>query len=534
MDIFNELAQNHPNRVRKDSMRQNNIDLEYFTFSNFDDDAEQQKARILLVFGEHARELITSEVALWFGRLLAGDTSELSTWTQMHDAQMLSVKTLGETIPQNIGAHPQNIPPNIGAHPLATRLWKTTSGVDLNRNWPVAWRNYPRNAEEFGGMMPFSEAESRIVRDIALAWQPHAYTTVHSGEWALYTSWDHKPKWGERLPADTPSLLSKMDVHCECENGAAGQVSGYLAFGTSMDYFYQELLTPYPMTVEVYGPDNIGKKAKPKRQLRWHEGPALSEGDSGGKALTLLERAGDGDDPLADSPEAGRRLHQNGQAQAQRMWGRRELGCFKMFNPVTREEYRQVVADWSSAFLVLASHVADALEGGTIPLHWEVPAAQGQPAGNLNPAVARLRGGQIGHPVDHPLADGALKLGFADTSLSAVDQRWSAYHLDVKRASDEKKRAKQQAYLERRMAIEKEQREKEAAKAKAARDQAEAAEAAAAKEAAAVRREEELQLRIQEARDALRVAEGEASAMTADVAAQANEVCEPTTGELET
>ena len=37
---------------------------------------------VLYVFGEHARELISSEVALWFARVLVGEASALETWPQ--------------------------------------------------------------------------------------------------------------------------------------------------------------------------------------------------------------------------------------------------------------------------------------------------------------------------------------------------------------------------------------------------------------------------------------------------------------------
>ena len=150
------------------------------------------------------------------------------------------------------------------------RCRKTLTGVDLNRNWPVGWRHNPPFAEEYGGEQPLSEPESRTLAQLGRDWRPHTYVQVHSGEWALYTNWvrgraplpspprlawrvapsspphlpcrsaqDHKAEWGSELPSDTHELLTRMNVHCACTNGAAGAVSGYLAFGSSMDYFYQ-------------------------------------------------------------------------------------------------------------------------------------------------------------------------------------------------------------------------------------------------------------------------------------------------------
>ena len=70
---------------------------------------------------------------------------------------------------------------------------KSLAEVDLNRNWGVAWRSgAPRGGEEHGGDKPFSEPQSRALRDLAMADPPVAYANVHSGEWALYVPWDHK------------------------------------------------------------------------------------------------------------------------------------------------------------------------------------------------------------------------------------------------------------------------------------------------------------------------------------------------------
>eukprot|EP00882_Tetradesmus_deserticola_P034036 GHRQ01038933.1.p1 GENE.GHRQ01038933.1~~GHRQ01038933.1.p1 ORF type:complete len:160 (+),score=47.11 GHRQ01038933.1:312-791(+) len=85
------------------------------------------------------------------------------------------------------------------------------------------------------------------------------YVNVHSGEWALYTPWDSKPAYGSGLPADMPDLVATVGRVCGCKVGPAGAVSGYLAFGSSMDYLYVARRVPYPLTVEVYGGGGVGK-----------------------------------------------------------------------------------------------------------------------------------------------------------------------------------------------------------------------------------------------------------------------------------
>jgi hypothetical protein len=43
------------------------------------------RKQVLFVFGEHAREVITSEVGLWFGRLLVKDSkTNVAAWPELH------------------------------------------------------------------------------------------------------------------------------------------------------------------------------------------------------------------------------------------------------------------------------------------------------------------------------------------------------------------------------------------------------------------------------------------------------------------
>lgn len=47
---------------------------------------DSRKAAALLIFGEHAREIITVECALWLSRVLIGDTAELLSWPELATA----------------------------------------------------------------------------------------------------------------------------------------------------------------------------------------------------------------------------------------------------------------------------------------------------------------------------------------------------------------------------------------------------------------------------------------------------------------
>lgn len=67
---------------------------------------------------------------------------------------------------------------------------KNGNGVDLNRNWAVDWGKKEADYaafEEMPGARAFSEPEAQIVKELAEAFQPHVWLTVHSG--ATNSSW---------------------------------------------------------------------------------------------------------------------------------------------------------------------------------------------------------------------------------------------------------------------------------------------------------------------------------------------------------
>ena len=55
-------------------------------------------------------------------------------------------------------------------------------GVDLNRNFAVAWRRIRRSSRYYSGPRPFSEPESRVVRDLVTRMTPSLSIWFHQPE----------------------------------------------------------------------------------------------------------------------------------------------------------------------------------------------------------------------------------------------------------------------------------------------------------------------------------------------------------------
>ncbi|KAF2310218.1 hypothetical protein GH714_007260 [Hevea brasiliensis] len=118
--------------------------------------------------------------------------------------------------------------------------------------------------EENHGTGPFSEPETQIMRKLALSFDPHIWVNVHSGMEALFMPYDHRNTTPDGLPSQRmKSLLNELNqVHCHkrCMIGSGGGSVGYLAHGTATDYMYDIVKVPMAFTFEIYGDPTASSK----------------------------------------------------------------------------------------------------------------------------------------------------------------------------------------------------------------------------------------------------------------------------------
>lgn len=395
LHTLSHLAHEYPQRARFQELPdKNGTQVRLHVVELFGHASSPKRPHALLVFGEHAREVITSEVALWLAEMMVTGESEMFSWGEFQAA--LTRAGLPSADPRSsmrdlLGQISRQLMVSIipvenleGRHMLETgRLClrkRPGTRVDLNRNYPFGWRRVGVESDSYGGPAPFSEPQSRIINDVMSTTNVVAYVNVHSGESAVYTPWDSKPHLGPGLPADLANLTEALGDLCGCIVGPAGSVSGYLAYGTSMDYAYVKHHVPYPLTLEVYGGDQQGKLKKgEKNRPLTHFTELVSQPSAGVRGLHLFRghrkmgsRSGHVGPPRhmregppltltprlvwpclavpGTPPPLIHRLYEETTPSLRE--------CFALFNPDREDMYKEVVAEWVVALMMILGHVS--------------------------------------------------------------------------------------------------------------------------------------------------------------------------------
>ena len=240
------------------------VTVELGGLSTSGSEVRTERARVLMNFGEHAREIITSEIALHLLKVLESERKIRS----MSGGGVLGQQTLDALKHTTLVILPME---NMSGRRVLEEknkvcLRKTgrlmpdgSMGVDPNRNWGVDWGVYEEDYnphEEYPGEKAFSEPESRIIKKVVEELRIHAWVNVHSGMAAMFLPIDYKAQ----VPEDEDMLHnsriigSLKEKHCpSCQIGSGGATVGYRAHGTVVDYLYEHEKVPFPMTWEVMG-----------------------------------------------------------------------------------------------------------------------------------------------------------------------------------------------------------------------------------------------------------------------------------------
>ena len=185
----------------------------------------------MFVFGEHARELISSEIGLELVRTLS---------TRRPTKSYLIIPVLNDWGRRR-------------AETVNPCLRVNENGVDLNRNYPTQGKRDMKPGNTYAGPYPFSEKETRMVKHLLETHSVHTFVSIHSGDLAMYLPWDGSI----HTPPHYQTAMHKVNVlkrrFCpKCVVGPAAKVSSYKCYGTAVDYVMEYNLAQYAFTFEVW------------------------------------------------------------------------------------------------------------------------------------------------------------------------------------------------------------------------------------------------------------------------------------------
>jgi hypothetical protein len=296
-----------------------------------------------LLFGEHARELISPESGLHFVKTLCGEVGDKERVASIMKDNEFQIVVNGNPASRK----------HVEQGDFCLRV--NPDGVDLNRNWDEEWQaeTVLDSQDTNPGPQPFSEPETQIFKDLVTKYKPTNFLTVHSGTKGMYMPWayDMEHLAQRNQPAMMDILKSLDKDHCKCPFGAAGKEVGYSCPGTCLDWVYDKLQTPFAFAFEIYTDPDMDEDLKE----RWEEKMKNGLGAFYQTSSHL------GNDHFKDVFTACPSDFVQLKSQ-KRHFGMSADECFANFNPDTKERYDHTVDNWSNAYLDMAEMVAQRLK----------------------------------------------------------------------------------------------------------------------------------------------------------------------------
>jgi len=327
--------------------------------------SDKTAQRVFLLFGEHARELISPELGLFFVRLICADPQLQKVDPSL---QSKAVRLLAGPIRVEymivVNANP------ISRRKVEAGAWclrVNERGVDLNRNWGIhrdsVTEKQRTDPDEYEGPSAFSEPQTRIVKRLVEAFKPVAFVSLHSGTFMLGTP----AAYTSTFPSiPMPNGLAMLDVlkpineqYCQCPYGPVGIAVGYESAGTCLDYVYEKEKVPFSFIWEIFTDDAAELHGAWRQSSSWLEDAQTKQRWAG--TPVSLDRVSLGTVLLQNSTSHRRNVTLSHRDQSITMTPEQ---CLRTFNPVTESEYEHTVRSWSRALLDLSENVNAYMPGG--------------------------------------------------------------------------------------------------------------------------------------------------------------------------
>lgn len=244
-------------------------------------DELNKRLRIMIVCGQHGREMITSEVCYHLIKLIQLQERDPDFTTRIAE---LTRKGVGFWILPLANPWARL---EIETNPNKACLRKNKNGIDLNRNFERApndiIRSWDRHAnkeilpedEEYPGEFPMSEHETLSTDTLLDVSNPHILFNVHSGTNDILLPFDYS---SDQLPENYKLMvrlakLARIKTCPECKIGQSSLML-YDSHGTLMDYALTRKGVKLAYTIEIFESENVdntipANKLTPEQCMKW-------------------------------------------------------------------------------------------------------------------------------------------------------------------------------------------------------------------------------------------------------------------------
>eukprot|EP01084_Bolivina_argentea_P181535 313514_1 len=252
------------------------------------------KQKILMIFGEHPREFIVSESMIdLLSNILLSYISSSNIFTKQYIDNILSYFEI-HIIPM------LNPDGKIALETSLNYCWRWNSKqhqVDLNRNfdWYFAGKKgstHKKGTEEWHGIKAFSEPEAKYVYDLLYKYNYSVVLDIHSGTQQIFVPFvDTESRKTKRTRPETDEELHLVKYIQNNSkgwyknSGIAWKYNDYGADGTIMDYVGGVAKVKYSLCVEIYGDPTVDNSIDCFVQFNPNNGKQFQESMEGIRTL---------------------------------------------------------------------------------------------------------------------------------------------------------------------------------------------------------------------------------------------------------
>eukprot|EP00730_Choanoeca_flexa_P012390 TRINITY_DN4158_c0_g1_i1.p1 TRINITY_DN4158_c0_g1~~TRINITY_DN4158_c0_g1_i1.p1 ORF type:complete len:410 (+),score=57.36 TRINITY_DN4158_c0_g1_i1:73-1302(+) len=266
--LIETLTHHHSNFIKYHLLlsSQQGAPIPILRVTNFDDSPKAgDRIKVLIMAGEHARELFPVELALRLlnrvARAAQDNTGSGNTNTKLMQWLLASYDLFIAPMANPDGRQRLETDHNY--------CWRGNArGVDLNRNFAWDWGGQGASRqpedEEYCGESAFSERETQGLLKVMSDDGFDVVLSLHSGIRQIYTPFSDRTSWSTgRSPRfarqmqtilETALTIYDQQQHTHpFQAGPAHEVNDYPASGTSFDYACGALYVPLCFAIELYG-----------------------------------------------------------------------------------------------------------------------------------------------------------------------------------------------------------------------------------------------------------------------------------------